>query len=487
MSARAVKRVAVVGSGVGGLACAARLAHRGYAVDVYEKLSRCGGRAHVIEDQGYCFDTGPSFVLMPDFYAEVYRDCGQEMAQRLPLLRLDTHYAVFYPDGRQVRVFHDEERTAEELERREPGAARRYRDFLRDTGAMYQAVKPLMYRQFTPAALADVRNLRLLPALQVGATCWQLAGRYFRSEALRCLMTFESMFIGVSPFSAPAFYSVICYADHAQKLFHPRGGMYRIPASLEAIGREKGCRYHYDCEISGIRRESNGGFLLKQATNEYTADAVVVNADLPYARQHLLQRRIAPYRYSCSVMLFYWGVRRPLAGLEHHNIFFAADVCANMRRIFEDSRWPEDPSFYVHVPTKTDPSLAPPGKEIVYVLVPVPNLRQAGADPHAAVEKVRQLVLEKLRQVCGVEVEQSIDVEHRFYPRDFITRYNALYAATFGLSHSLFQSAFFRPANTDPKLDGLYYVGCSTQPGTGIPPVLAGSKIAADLISARGG
>jgi phytoene desaturase len=477
------KKVVIVGAGVGGLATAARLSSRGYQVEVFEKLDRCGGRAHIIEDKGFKFDTGPSFVLMPDFYKEVFSYCGRDIKDYLDLKKLDPHYTIFYPDSSSLTVHSDIQKTRQEMERIEPGSAERYDAFIAETARMYEKVKPLLSQCVMRKDIINPRFWKLLLELKVGRTAWQLAKKYFKSDKLCYALTFEAMFIGVSPFETPAFYSVITYTDHVEKIFHPMGGMYQIPLALERLAREKGARFHYNAEVKSITRK-NGSFSLGLNGKQIEADIVVTNADYPYAVNKLLKRPLKRYAYSCSVYLLYLGVKRRIEGLEHHNLFFSRDLENNLDEIFKSKKTPTDPSFYIHVPTKTDPSLAPEGKELVYILIPVANLdgRRDDIDQHKA--RLRRFVFDKVKRVSGVELEDLIEVEHEFTPQDFIGRYNVHNAATFGLSHVLMQSAFFRPYNKDRRHKDLYFVGCSVQPGAGLPPVMASSKIVADMITA---
>ncbi len=309
---------------------------------------------------------------------------------------------------------------------------------------------------------------------------WQLASKFFKSEKLCYAFTFEAMFMGVSPFNAPAFYSIISYADHVQKIFHPMGGMYQVPLALERLCKKFGCRFHYDTSVEGISRK-NGKLALSIRGQRNSFDNVVVNADYAYAQDKLLGRRLPRYKYSCSVYLMYLGLKTKVKGFAHHNLFFANDLRKNLSDIFYKNSVPVDPSFYIHVPTVTDQSLAPEGKEIFYILIPVPNLEHSSFRPEDE-DALRKTVFDRVKKSAGLDLESIIEVERRFYPKDFIGRYNIHNGATFGLSHNLMQSAFFRPANFDDKIRGLYYVGASTQPGGGLPVVIAGSAITADLI-----
>ena len=476
--------IGIVGAGVGGLATAARLSSRGYDVEVFEKLAECGGRNHLLEDQGFKFDMGPSFVLMPDFFEEPFTYCGEDLRDYLDLRVLDPSYKIFYHDGETLTVYRDSQRTKEELERIERGAASAYDNLMNETKRIYEAVRPLLYKSYTSSAVLNPRYWFLLRKIRALESCWHLAKRYVKSDELAYALTFQAMFLGVSPYKAPAFYSMINYADQVQKIHHPMGGMYQIALALERLANKFGAKFNYNCEVSRIRKV-NGLLILDTAHGEAKFEKVVVNADYAYGQTDLLGRSIPDYEYSCSVYLMYLGLRRKVNGLAHHNLFFSQDVRRCLREIFDDKVVPDDPSFYVHVPTVTDDSLAPPGKDLLYILVPVPNLQNPGEEMANREERLREIVFKRISETLGAEVTELTEVGHKFCPQDFTSRYNIKYGATFGLAHTLRQSAFFRPHNQDQQTRGLYFVGASTQPGGGLPPVLASSRIVADLITGR--
>jgi len=477
------RKVVIIGAGVGGLATAARLAHDGCNVEVYEKLSRCGGRNNIIEDRGFKIDKGPSFVMMPDFFAEVFSYCGRKIEDYLDLKCLDPSYKIFYADGDCLTVHKDSNRTKEELERLEKGSSKAFGDFISETGRIYNVVRPLLYKCVTKKALLDPAYWPIAAKIRVFDSYWGLAKKFFKSDKLCYALTFEAMFMGVSPFIAPAFYSVITYADHAQKIYHAMGGMYQIPRALEKLAREFGAQFFYGSEAEKITSH-NGKISVRIKEEDIVTDSLVVNADYAYTQGKLLKRKVPKFKYSCSVYLIYIGTKKRVKGLAHHNLFFSSDLRKNLRQIFDDQVMPEDPSFYIHVPTVTDPSLAPAGKDILYILVPVPNLENGRDDISMHEGRIKKIVYNKIKQITGENVEQLIEVEHRFYPQDFIRYYNIAEGATFGLAHNLMQSAFFRPANFDSVVRNLYYVGASTQPGGGLPVVIAGSRIIADRLKA---
>ncbi len=467
---------------MGGLATAARLAKDGFAVEVFEKLSACGGRNNLILDRGFKFDTGPSFVLMPDFFAEVFSYCGREIKDYLDLRFLDPSYKIFYADQTTVlNVCRDSQQTKEELEKIEPGSAKQFDKFIRETARIYALVKPLLYKCVTLKNLANPYYWPLALKIRAFESYWHLARKYFKSEKLCYAFTFEAMFMGVSPYQAPAFYSVITYTDHVQKVAHPMGGMYQIPLALEKLAKQLGVKFNYNCAVESIEQK-NSKIFLSLAQQRSVADYAVVNADYAYAQTKLLNRRIPDFKYSCSTYLIYLGLKKKLDSLAHHNLFFSRDLDKNLEQIFNEKTIPLDPSFYIHLPTVTDLSLAPPGKEILYLLIPIPNLKNAHDHLQEHIGRLRELIFAKINQVCGCDLEELIEVEHHFLPEDFIDRYNIKYGATFGLAHNLTQSAFFRPPNRDRKIKNLYYVGASTQPGGGLPVVIAGSRIVAEMI-----
>lgn len=475
------KKIAVIGAGVGGLSCAARLAHDGYDVEIFEKLPKCGGRNHMLEDKGFKFDMGPSFVLMPDFFKEVFSYCNRILNDYLDLKVLDVNYKIFYPDGDSLTIYRDLSKTKEELERIEKGSTASYGKFIEETKRLYDLVKPLLYKCFTPRSLLNPAYWPLITKLRINESYWNIARRYFKSEKLCFAFTFEAMFMGVSPYQAPAFYSIITYTDHVQKIAHPIGGMYKIPLALEKMAKEFGAKFNYGQEVNQV--SSNGRVKLAVKGKDYIFDKAVINADYAYAQEKLLGNRIPEYKYSCSVYLLYLGLKKKVSGVMHHNLFFASDLNKNLREIFNDGVTSGDPSFYIHVPTVTDESLAPEGKDIFYILVPVANLSKAKEDFSEKEEALRSIIFDKINKTLGINLEDLIEVEHKFYPQDFIERYNIKNGATFGLAHNLMQSAFFRPPNFNFKDKNIYFTGASTQPGGGLPVVIASSRIVSDLIN----
>ncbi|MBN1869368.1 MAG: phytoene desaturase [Candidatus Omnitrophica bacterium] len=479
------KNIAVVGAGVGGMAVAARLASKGFNVDVYEKLPREGGRVHIIEDKGFKFDTGPSFILMRDFFDEVFTFCGKDINDYLNLRTLDQSYKIFFADGETLNFYRDLNETKKELERIEKGAASRFDAFLKSTGKLYDLFCPYLYRYFTVSSLFKPSLWPLFCRFNPFETIWQLSTKFFKSDKIRYAVTFQAMFLGVSPFDAPSFYSMISYADHALKIYHPLGGMYELARALKKLGSEFGVTFHFNTPVHHIEQnERKWAAAFDHTSRKF--DQIVINADYVYAQERLLKRK---YRrsllHSCSAYLIYLGLKQKICNLDHHNLFFSSDPKNNLEEIFQTGQLSEEPSFYVHLPTHVDPCLAPADKDIMYILVPVANMKYQKAAPEVYEHQIKSKVFKRLSKIIGQPLHELIECEYCFYPKDFQERYNLPYGSAFGLAHTLSQSAFFRPPNQDSQFRNLYYVGASTQPGGGLPPVLAGSRIVADLINKK--
>ena len=311
------------------------LGKKGYDVEVQEKLPECGGRAHIIEDRGFKFDTGPSFVMMPDFFKELFIYCDADISDYLDLRILDVHYKIFYPDGETLTIYRDSEETERELERIEKGSAKAYRKYINDVASIYKNVESMFYHCYTPAAVLNPAYWGFLAKLKIHKSYWDLAKKYFKSDKLCYAFTFESMFVGVSPFSAPSFYSVISYTDHVHKIYHSMGGMYQIPRVIEGMAKKFGVKFNYSSEIIQIEKKDKE-FILRSKEAEFEAHNVVLNADYSYAQEHILTRKIPDFDYSCSVYLIYWGMKKKIPHLAHHNLFFAEELKTSLENIFKN-------------------------------------------------------------------------------------------------------------------------------------------------------
>ncbi|MFP2929251.1 phytoene desaturase family protein [Pyxidicoccus sp. 3LG] len=491
MSARTQgRRVVVVGAGVGGLAAAARLAHQGFDVQVFEKTDGPGGRCNRLTVDGFSWDIGPTIVLMPEVFEETFRALGRRIEDYLTLLKCEPNYRVHFRDGSDVTFTSELCAMGRELERIEPGSYARYLAFLAQGRVQYRtSLDHLVGRNYD--GISDYFSPRVLARIfQVRAhrRMYSDVSRFFQDDRLRAAMTFQTMYLGVSPFASPAVYGLLPFTELGVGIWFPKGGLYAIPLALERLAREEGVRFHYGTSVeriltdggrtTGVRLE--GGKVVE-------ADAVLCNADLPYAYEKLLDpkattlKRKEKLRYTSSGYMLYLGMKRKYPELGHHNVVFGRDYAGSFDDIFERFRVPEDPSFYVNAPTRTDASLAPEGKDALYVLVPVPH-QNPGVDWKHEGPKVRAKVFARLAELGFPRLESDIEVERVFTPDDWASTFNLARGSAFGLSQNFTQIGPFRPANQDARVKNLFFVGASTQPGTGLPTVLISARLVTERL-----
>lgn len=490
------KRTAIIiGAGIGGLTTAARLAHDGWKVTILEKEALVGGRAHRIDQDGYRFDTGPTILMMTDVLYDTFAYCGKNLDDYLTLQQLEPNYQVFFPDGEKIEVSSNLPRFTKELARIDSKGPEQFYSFFAATAKIYRLARSqFIDRNFD--RLTDFINLQAGLELVRGRGLYKLynfVSRYFTDPRLRQLFSFQSMYLGVTPYEAPAVYSVVSYMETGLGIWYPKGGMHALPRALAKLCTDLGVTIRTNTAVSQIEivDKRATGVRLDDASL-LTADIVIANADLTYTYQKLIapehrlktpDTKIKKLKQASSALLFYWGVDHRLPGLLHHNVYFSEDFKHNLEEIFHHKVLPADPAFYIYVPTKTDPSLAPAGKHILYILVPVPNL-ESDVDWLKAEKQLKARVLERLKTVFGIALAGRIESEATFTPLDFESKFNLTAGSAFGLSHHFFQSGYFRPHNVSREVRGLYFVGASTYPGSGVPMVTLSGKLVAERVQA---
>jgi phytoene desaturase len=485
-------RVAVVGAGVGGLAAAARLAHSGFDVDVFEKHEGPGGRCGQLRLGGFTFDTGPTILLMPEVLERTFLALGKRLADYLVLSRCHPNYRLHFHDGTRLLLQSDLGALSAELEQLVPGSSAGFLGFLALSGRMYRtSLERFVLRNFDGAAqfLAG-GNLRQLLALSAHRSLASVVRGFLKDERLQAALTFQTMYLGMSPYQAPAVYGLLSHSEMGVGVYFAKGGLYALPLALERLGREEGARFHYRSEVRRILSTPEGvhGVELLDGT-EVSADLVLCNADLPWAYRNLLNpshtrlRRARRLRYTSSGYMLYLGLRRSVAGLGHHSVFLGRNYRESFEDIFQRHRVPLDPSFYVAIANRTDASLAPAGKDSVYVLVPVPHAHPS-LDWAREGPPLRARVLARLAQE-GFSLEADIEVERVFTPEDWETSLHLENGSAFGLGMQLGQLGPFRPRNQDRRLPNLFFVGASTTPGTGLPTVMVSAELAVQRMLAH--
>ncbi len=490
-----MRSVIVIGAGLGGLAAALRLRRAGFAVTLVEKRPRFGGRSYVLEEQGFRVDTGPTILVMKDQFDELYHDLGRRIEERLSFTQLDPNYRIYFHDGTHVDLFASMARLAAELEKVEPGAGERVFQFLGANARKYELGMDFVTRNFDHITdlFNPVAGLRLLQT-RAQENLYAHVARYFRSDKLRKAFSFHSMFLGLSPFESLAMYGLITYADLARGMFYPRGGIYAIIEDLVRMAAEDGVTLRASAPVREILVENGRAAGVALESGEVLrADAVVSNADLPYTYRRLVpdglrrdypDARLDRMKIACSGYLLYLGLDRAYPDMRHQALYFSEDYRANLDAIFRTGQLPAEPSFHLNNPTVTDPSLAPPGHSVLYLLAPMPNLAIGQIDWQQAAPQVRAFLLDRLEMLVDPYIRQHIVWEKQYTPLDFERDLNAVAGTAFGsLSHHFLQSAYFRPHNIARDLPGLYFVGQGTYPGIGMPMVLISAKLVTERLA----
>jgi phytoene desaturase len=482
------KSIVIVGAGLGGIAAAAHLARRGLHVTVLEKNARPGGRCDRFSRNGHHFDTGPTLFIMPHVFEDEFATLGASLHDMLDLQRVDPTYRLVFDDGSQLALTSDMKAMHDQLEAIEPDSFQGFMRYMDEGHRHYhEAMEHLVNRDFrTAGAFFSLRNLPLLFSLKPFSRHYSRMAAYFDEPRLKSAFTFQDMYMGLSPFEAPATFSMMPYTEMAHGVWYPRGGLYRVVEALTEIAQRAGVEFAFDTAVKQIELDGQRakGVILEDG-QRLAADGILANADLPYVYQDLLPpdgraEQLARKRYSCSVISFFWGVDRPYEGLGPHTLFLADDFRANFDAIIRDLTIPANPSLYIHAPARLDPAMAPAGEDTLIAVVPVGHMNgRQDQDWKALIKQARQAVFQRLELLGITDLEAHIKFETCFTPLSWRKRYNLVRGSTHGLCHNLMQLGYFRPGNRHPRYHNLYFVGASTHPGTGMPTALVSARLAA--------
>lgn len=481
------QRVAIIGAGIGGLATACLLAQDGYAVDIYEKNEQAGGRASVFEANGFRFDMGPSWYLMPDVFAHFFALLGERIEDHLTLTRLSPSYRIFFKgEARSVDLFGERERDRATFEGFESASGQALDRYLLQAETVYETSKQwFLYRNYDSLwDFLDRRSVFSGARLGLFSSMGQHVNRFFADEHLRKIIEYPLVFLGGSPDNTPALYQLMNHLDFSQGVFYPQGGIGEIVRVLERSAVARGVRIHLNRGAHQILTENGRatGLLLEDGRT-VDADLIISNADYAFTERVLLRPADRSYseRYwrsrvmAPSAFILYLGVRGRLPMLTHHNLIFSADWKGHFREIFDDPRWPSDPSLYVCAPSVTDPTVAPPDQENLFVLVPMAaGIEYSDAD----IQWYKEKILGVLSEVFSIpDLAGRLVFQRSFCVRDFEERYHSFKGSALGFAHTLRQTAVYRPNNVSKKVKGLYYVGAGTNPGIGMPICLVSAEL----------
>ncbi len=482
----------IIGAGIGGIATSIFLARRGYKVDVYEKNISAGGRCGQIVRDGHRFDVGATMVLMPEVYREFFAGLDMKLESDLLMKPLDDVYTLWFDDGSSLAFTTDRKRMEEQLEAIEPGSFARAEKYVKTGFRLYiLAFEKLLGRNFTRFfEFFNLGNVMLLIRLKTYLNHYRYTSGFFRSEHLRMAYTFQNIYVGQSPFSAPALFSMIPAAELTEGSMFPVGGMYSVAQKLMQKATELGVRFHFARPVTRVLVEKNiaRGVVFSDGSKA-TADVIIANADLPYVYRELLppgwkSRRIERMKYSCSALVIHWALDKQYPQLGHHSTFLADNFREGLESIFRDKSMGDDPCFYIHAPVRTDPSAAPEGCDTLSVAVGVGHLDpRSPQDWQQITDKARKTVFRKLKNIGIEDIEGHIKFEIVVTPGNWVDALNTSRGAVFGsLGHNILQMGWFRPHNRDRRYKNLYFTGGSTHPGNGIPMVLLSARLVAERI-----
>jgi phytoene desaturase len=481
--------IAVVGSGFGGLSAACHLAATGADVRVLEKNEQLGGRASRLETEGFRFDMGPSWYLMPDVFERFFAHFDRSPAEYYDLEQLDPHYRIFFKDGDSCDVRGDRGYMRELFESYEPGGAEAFDEYVSTSRHHYEtAMEKFVYED--RSRLRDWVDTDVMTEAPIGL---QLLGsmdrhvsKYVDHPKLKQILQYSLVFLGGAPSNTPALYNIMSHVDFNLGVYYPEGGMGGVVDAIVDLGEELGVSYETDCEVTTIARR-NDGFAVNSDDRAFRPDYVVANADYAHVEQELLSEYERQYddeywesrTYAPSAYLLYLGVEGDVAELGHHTLVLPEDWSGHFEQIFEDPAWPDEPAYYVCVPSKTDDTVAPEGHSNLFVLVPLaPGLD----DSDELRAQYREQILADLAENTGVDLRDRIVVEEEFCVSEFAQRYNATQGTALGLAHTLRQTSLLRPSNRSSAVDGLYFTGGFTTPGIGVPMCLISGEHAADAL-----
>jgi phytoene desaturase len=483
--------VVVVGAGPGGLASAMLLASNGANVTVLEKQPTVGGRTNSIKAQGYTFDIGPTFFMYPQALQDIFQAAGRNMAAELPMERLDPHYRLKFANGGEIMASANINKMRDQIASYSPEDAMNLDAFLTESRKKFKAVKPALEKDYSSwKSLLDWNLVKSLPVLKPWQSVDGNLRKFFKDERTRLAFSFQTKYLGMSPFRCPSLFTILSYLEYDFGIYHPIGGCAAISHSMARVAEQMGVRIETGVDVGKIEFQGRKATGVQTSKENYKADAVVMNADFAMAAKQLIPNELRPSwsdkkidkaQYSCSTFMLYLGVDADYSHLPHHNIHISEDYEKNLREIEDDHVLPESPSFYVQNASATDPTLAPAGKSALYVLVPVsqehPNIDWSREAP-----KFRKKILGMLAKLGFEGVEERIEFEQMVTPADWRQEHRIHKGAVFNLAHTYSQMLYLRPHNRMQHVDGVYLVGGGTHPGSGLPVIFESARISSRLL-----
>jgi len=484
------QKIAIIGSGFSGLSAACFLAKAGAEVTVIEKHDQPGGRARMLEAEGFRFDMGPSWYWMPDVFERFFASFGKKTSDYYQLTRLDPSYRVFWEDE-IMDVPADYAALQHLFETLEPGSGKKLSEYL--AGAQYKyevGINKLVYKPGRSLTeFADFELFRGLLKLQVFSSARKHIRKYFQHQKLRQLLEFPLLFLGAMPAETPALYSLMNYADMKLGTWYPLGGMHEVVRAMHQLAESLGVKFQFNQNAKSIELNAEGkATAVLTETGRFEADVMVGSADYHFIETQLLSEAHRSYSdefwesrtMAPSCLIYYIGTNKKIEGLQHHSLFFDVDFDDHANDIYKQPAWTKDPLFYVCCPSKTDATVAPEGCENLFILIPsAPGLAEN--------EELRQhyfdLVIDRLEKRTGQKIADSIIYKKSYAYSEFVSDYNAFKGNAYGLANTLMQTAILKPSLKSKKVKNLFYTGQLTVPGPGVPPsIISGEVVATEVM-----
>jgi phytoene desaturase len=488
------KKVVVIGAGFAGISAATHLAHEGFEVTVLEKNEIAGGRARIFKAEGFVYDMGPSWYWMPDVFESYFQKFGKKPSDYYDLVRLSPSYRVVFNENDYLDVPANLDEFKAMLESLEKGSAAQLDKFLAQAAYKYKVgINDLVYKPSRSIfEFADMRLLLALFRMDVFTSIHKHIRRFFKHPKIIQLMEFPILFLGALPENTPALYSLMNYADIGLGTWYPMGGMHKVIEGMEQLAKEKGVKFLYQQEVKSIEVFKNKAKKVITQQTEYEADILVGGADYHHIESRLLVPEFRSYSdnywesrtLAPSCLIFYLGLNKKLENTLHHTLFFDVDFMKHAKEIYTTPQWPTEPLFYVSVPSKTDPSVAPEGCENVFILIPVAHTLE---DSEAIREKYYNIVMDRFEKLTKQNIRDAVVFKRSYAHKDFIADYHAFKGNAYGLANTLLQTAVLKPSLKSKKVDNLFYTGQLTVPGPGVPPsLISGQVVAREVVKEFG-
>ncbi len=482
------QKVVVVGAGFGGLSAASFLADEGFDVELVEKNDHVGGRASVLEEDGFRFDMGPSWYLMPDIFDRFFEKLGVRQRDFYELNRLDPNYSIFFKDGDRMDVPANPDEAAELFETYEEGAGEQFQRYLTKSEETYEiGMNEFVFKDrnnfrdyLSLDVLRNARGISLIKKMQ------DHVEQYFDNPKLQQVMQYTLVFLGGSPNNTPALYNLMSHVDFNMGVYYPEGGIYSVVEGMKELAEQKGVEFSTSEPVRRIDRE-DGNTVVETDDRTIEADAVVSNADYAFTETELVPDEYTTHdedywdsrTYAPSAFLIYMGIDKEV-DLEHHSLVLPEDWSPHFEKIFDEPALPDNPSYYICNPSDTDDTVAPEGKSAIFILVPLAAELDLSDEQR---QQFRDLVIEDLESQTGIEIEEDIEYEKIFAGQEFKEKYNSYNGTALGIAHTLRQTSVFRPKQRSKEMEGLYYVGQYTNPGIGMPMCLISGEHAAEKVT----